>query len=122
MIFNVLASNLDDHGKNHAFQLDEATRTWSLTPAYDLTFSPGILQRGMTISGEVWPSGKTMEALCLEAGLTAEEYNEILQAVKAATREWKRFAEDTVVPSALTTEVEERLQKMRREVLGKGSE
>jgi serine/threonine-protein kinase HipA len=122
MIFNVLASNLDDHGKNHAFQLDEATRTWSLTPAYDLTFSSGVLQRGMTISGEVWPSGKTMEALCLEAGLTAEEYSEILQAVKTATLEWKRFAKEAGVPAALTAEVEQRLQKMRQEVLGDESE
>ncbi len=122
MIFNVLASNLDDHGKNHAFQLDEATRTWSLTPAYDLTFSSGVLQRGMTVAGEVWPSGKTMEALCLEAGLTAEEYSEILQAVKTATLEWKRFAKEVGVPAALTTEVEQRLQKMRQEILGDESE
>ena len=122
MIFNVLASNLDDHGKNHAFQLDEPTRSWSLTPAYDLTFSPGILQRGMTVAGEVWPSGKTMETLCLEAGLTAEECNEALQTVKTATRQWKRFAEESSVPAALAVEVEQRLQKMRREVLGEGAE
>jgi serine/threonine-protein kinase HipA len=122
MIFNVLASNLDDHGKNHAFQLDEVARTWNLTPAYDLTFSPGILQRGMTIAGEVWPSGETMEALCLEAGLTAVEYNEILHAVKSATLEWKRFAKETGVPASLATEVEQRLQKMRHEVLGDGSQ
>ena len=122
MIFNVLASNLDDHGKNHAFQLDEVALTWSLTPAYDLTFSPGILQRGMTIAGEVWPSRKTMEALCLEAGLTAVEYNEILHAVKSATLEWKRFAKESGVPASLATEVEQRLQKMRHEVLGEGSQ
>jgi serine/threonine-protein kinase HipA len=122
MIFNVLASNLDDHGKNHAFQLDEVTRTWSLTPAYDLTFLPGILQRGMTIAGEVWPSEKTMEALCLEAGLTAVEYNEILHAVKSTTSEWKRFAKEAGVPASLATEVEQRLQKMRHEVLRDGSQ
>jgi serine/threonine-protein kinase HipA len=122
MIFSVLAFNLDDHGKNHAFQLDEVVRTWSLTPAYDLTFSPGILQRGMTITGEVWPSRKTMEALCLEAGLTAVEYNENLHAVKSATSEWKRFAKEAGVPASLATEVEQRLQKVRHEVLGEGSQ
>lgn len=121
MIFNVLASNLDDHGKNHAFQLDETTRAWSLTPAYDLTFSPGILQRGMTVAGEVWPSGKTMEALCLDAGLSAGEFNETLQKVNAATLEWEHFAKESAVPVALAGEVEQRLQKMRREVLGIGS-
>ena len=122
MIFNVLASNLDDHGKNHAFQLDEVARTWNLTPAYDLTFSPGILQRGMTIVGEVWPSGESMEALCLESGLTTVEYNEILHAVKSATLEWKRFAKESGVPASLATEVEQRLQKMRHEVLEEGSQ
>jgi serine/threonine-protein kinase HipA len=122
MIFNVLASNLDDHGKNHAFRLDETTRSWMLTPAYDLTFSSGILQRGMTVAGEVWPSGKTMKALCLEASLTTEEYNETLQSVKGATMQWKRFAEESAVPAALTAEVEQRLQKMRREVPGDGSD
>jgi hypothetical protein len=76
----------------------------------------------MTVAGEVWPSGKTMKALCLEAGLTAEEYNKILQAVKTATLEWKRFAKEAGVPAALTTEVEQRLQKMRQEVLGDESE
>ena len=121
MIFNVLASNLDDHGKNHAFQLHEATRAWSLTPAYDLTFSPGILQRGMTVAGEVWPSGKTMEALCLDAGLTAQEYKETVQKVNAATLEWEHFAKESAVPAALAREVEQRLQKMRQEALGHGS-
>jgi serine/threonine-protein kinase HipA len=120
MVFNVLASNLDDHGKNHAFQLDEATRSWSLTPAYDLTFSPGILQRGMTVAGEVWPSAKTMETLCLEAGLTPEEYQETLQAAKAATLQWKHHAKQSAVPAALVAEVEQRLKKMRREVFGEG--
>ena len=122
MIFNVLASNLDDHGKNHAFQLDEVARTWSLTPAYDLTFSSDILQRGMTIAGEVRPAEKTMQALCLEAGLTAVEYTETLHAVKSATLEWKRFAKKAGMPASLATEVEQRLQKMRQEVLGDGSQ
>ena len=63
-----------------------------------------------------------MESLCLEAGLTVEEYKEALQSVKTATRQWKRFAEESAVPTALSAEVEQRLQKMRREVLGEGSE
>jgi serine/threonine-protein kinase HipA len=120
MIFNVLASNLDDHGKNHAFQLDEVTRTWSPTPAYDLTFSPGILQRGMTVAGEVWPNTKTMEALCCDAGLSSQQYKETIEAVIAATSEWKQFANNAGVPTALTAEVEQRLQKMRKETLGEG--
>jgi hypothetical protein len=43
------------------------------------------MQRGMSVAGEVWPSGKTMETLCLDAGLTAQEYKETVQSVNADT-------------------------------------
>jgi hypothetical protein len=82
-------------------QLDEATHSWSLTPAYDLTFSAGILQRSMKVAGEVWPSSKTMETLCLEAGLTAKEYNHILQTVKAATLQWSASPKNPPCPTPL---------------------
>ena len=35
-VFNLLATNRDDHGRNHAFLYDETKRTWELAPAYDL--------------------------------------------------------------------------------------
>ncbi|MFM9091089.1 MAG: type II toxin-antitoxin system HipA family toxin, partial [Verrucomicrobiota bacterium] len=38
MIFNVRASNQDDHGKNHAFIVDERLQ-WRLSPAYDVTLN-----------------------------------------------------------------------------------
>lgn len=37
MVFNVVASNRDDHTKNFSFLMDQ-NGTWSLSPAYDLTF------------------------------------------------------------------------------------
>jgi len=40
MLFNVLSTNRDDHARQHAFLMDKAG-TWSLAPAYDLTFSYG---------------------------------------------------------------------------------
>ncbi|KAB1115015.1 type II toxin-antitoxin system HipA family toxin [Neorhizobium galegae] len=39
-VFNVLAHNRDDHSKNFSFLMDE-TGQWTLSPAYDLTFSHG---------------------------------------------------------------------------------
>lgn len=38
MVFNVLAVNQDDHVKNTSFLMDR-TGKWSLSPAYDITFS-----------------------------------------------------------------------------------
>jgi serine/threonine-protein kinase HipA len=40
MVFNVLAVNRDDHGKQHALLLD-GNGVWRLSPAYDLTFASG---------------------------------------------------------------------------------
>lgn len=37
MVFNVLANNLDDHGKNFSYIYDEEDKRYKLSPAYDLT-------------------------------------------------------------------------------------
>lgn len=37
IVFNLLSTNRDDHGRNHAFLYDEVNRTWTLSPAFDLT-------------------------------------------------------------------------------------
>ena len=39
-VFNVLAHNRDDHGKNFSFLMSN-TGAWKFAPAYDLTFSSG---------------------------------------------------------------------------------
>jgi len=39
MCFNVFAHNQDDHSKNFSFLYDISTKTWKMSPAYDLTFS-----------------------------------------------------------------------------------
>ena len=38
MAFNVMARNIDDHTKNFAFCMD-SSGTWSLSPAYDITYA-----------------------------------------------------------------------------------
>ncbi len=38
MVFNVMGRNVDDHTKNFGFSMDQ-NGTWTLSPAYDLTFT-----------------------------------------------------------------------------------
>ena len=38
MIFNILANNTDDHNRNFSFIMNHK-REWSLTPAYDMTYT-----------------------------------------------------------------------------------
>ena len=105
-VFNVLASNRDDHGKNHGFLYRE--REWSLGPAYDLTFrSPRQLpERGMSIGGERAGAGRAhllklaeSETLDRRAALT------IIDEVAAAIADWRTFADRAKVPATLAAEV-----------------
>jgi serine/threonine-protein kinase HipA len=117
MVFNVMASNMDDHAKNHAFQLDEGSGLWSLTPAYDMTFSPGLLSRGMTVSDETWPSAVSMEALCLDAGLKREEFRTIFEAVDFSLQQWPKLAKEHGVPEEKIREISERFTRIRKAAL-----
>lgn len=44
-VFNVVAANDDDHGRNHAFLMD-ANGAWTLAPAFDLTLATYPLASG----------------------------------------------------------------------------
>jgi serine/threonine-protein kinase HipA len=116
MVFNVLAANHDDHSKNHAFLYDETARSWSLTPAYDLTFTPGGLERGVLVSGEVWPSRTTMQALSLDAGVGKSAFETLFEEVRDTVNRWTEFAMRAGVPRAKTNEVQERLQHIGRKI------
>lgn len=113
MVFNVLAANHDDHGKNHAFLYDETARTWLLSPAYDLTFTLGGLERGVLISGEVWPSRSTMQALCIDAGVRGGDFETLFTEVATSVNRWPEFAAQAELPPPKTQEVQDRLQHIR---------
>ncbi len=107
MIFNVLACNTDDHGKNHAFAYEEERRVWTLTPAFDVTFHGGMVDRCMKIGGEVWPSLATMEALAVDAGVARSDFASAADAVQRAIGLWPQLAEEAGVPGYRVTEISE---------------
>lgn len=47
MVFNALAFNVDDHAKNFEFMMDR-TGKWRLAPAYDVTYSKGVVKEHLT--------------------------------------------------------------------------
>ncbi|MBI5487298.1 MAG: type II toxin-antitoxin system HipA family toxin [Deltaproteobacteria bacterium] len=92
--FNVLAHSRDDHVKNFAFILDDATGGWTLSPAYDLTFSlgPGG-EHTMAVAGEaVHPGAAQLLALASAAGLSARDARRILDEVRRAVARWAEWA------------------------------
>lgn len=94
MVFNVLAHNRDDHVKNFAFLLDDATGEWSLSPAYDLLHTPGPGgEHTMTVAGEGRAPGRLhMRALAAGADMSRREADRIIEEVQVAVARWRRYA------------------------------
>ncbi len=102
MVFNVLAHNRDDHVKNFAFILDDRIGSagsgqhgdWSLTPAYDLLFTPGPGgEHSMTIAGEGrTPARQHIHKLAVQAGISRREADSIIIEVQDAVTRWPDIA------------------------------
>jgi serine/threonine-protein kinase HipA len=98
MAFNVVARNQDDHVKNIAFLMDKQG-TWSLAPAFDVTYSfnpagTWTATHQMTLNGK--RDGFTLEDLqsCAKSALLKRGRAEtILAEVETAVKRWPEFAE-----------------------------
>jgi serine/threonine-protein kinase HipA len=95
MIFNILISNVDDHGRNHGF-LWKDRAGWVLSPAYDLNPVPTDL-KARILSTNI----SLDEATCdLELALSVAEYfslksaqaAEIVRQVAQVVRRWASVA------------------------------
>lgn len=95
MVFNVLASNCDDHSKNFSFLLKEGG-SWELSPAYDLTFaynpkSQWVSQHLMSVNEKY--RDLTVSDLYAEASKYAiGEAKHIIDEVSNAIKQWPDFA------------------------------
>jgi serine/threonine-protein kinase HipA len=93
-VFNVLSHNRDDHAKNFSFLMDEQGK-WSVSPAYDLTFSSGINGEHSTmVMGEGKTPGLQQLLKLAELGdIKKSTALEIIEEVKLAISRWKQFAD-----------------------------
>lgn len=107
MVFNVLAHNRDDHVKNHSLLMN-AAGVWTLTPAYDLTFSSGPGgEHSTTIANEGRaPQRKHMLQIAQEAAIGKQDANEEIDRVISAVANWKIFADEVELSKARRSELE----------------
>jgi serine/threonine-protein kinase HipA len=117
MTFNVLAGNTDDHTKNHAF-LMTSDGTWSLAPAYDLTFTydPRL----------AWASAHQMSVNGTPIDITTADlhavgdryqvprYKQIVNEVTDAVGAWPTFAAEAGVPDELSSYIGDALAALTR--------
>ena len=96
MVFNVLATNCDDHTKNHSFLMDK-TGQWHLAPAYDLTHAFNIngewtYQHLMSVNGKFRNITRS-DFYAVGDRFLVPDYKRVLSTVNAAIKRWPEFAE-----------------------------
>lgn len=109
-VFNVLSHNRDDHSKNFSFLMDEQG-VWSISPAYDLTFSSGIAGEHSTMIMGEGKNPKFWHLLRLASlvDIKKDKALEIINQVLASVRKWKTFAEETGVSKLQNKNISEAL-------------
>ena len=112
MVFNIVARNQDDHVKNIAFLMDQSG-VWSLSPAYDVTYSYNpsgawTSAHQMSLNGKRDSFDlKDFETCAKGASMKRGRAEEILREVHNAVRKWEEFADDAGVPSQLASRIAE---------------
>lgn len=98
MIFNIISRNQDDHSKNHAFMMDQSSKIWRLSPAYDLCFSykpgnPFIESHQMSCNGK--RSDFTRDDLLVAAkAADVKKPAQIIEEVEDVISYWLDYAND----------------------------
>ena len=106
MVFNVLAHNRDDHTKNHSFVMGW-DGNWSLSPAYDITFSEGPGgEHNMSVGGEGrTPGRKHLLAVADNSGIPRGDALSVLDQVSFAVARWTEWADIAGLSRYRTAEV-----------------
>lgn len=106
-IFNLLSTNRDDHGRNHAFLYDDTTRTWTLSPAYDLNPNVANVLIGLSwlSSNQVPETFDAVLRLAELGGITERLARKIYEEVEAVTvGGWEVHAKQAGVSAAMRGE------------------
>jgi serine/threonine-protein kinase HipA len=115
MVFNVVARNQDDHVKNIAFLMDKAG-SWSLSPAYDVTYSfnptgAWTSTHQMTLNGKRDAfTLNDFKACARAASMKRGRAETIVAEVQEAVSHWPNYAEAAGVPKTMQRRIERTLR------------
>jgi len=114
MVFNAIARNQDDHVKNIAFLMDKAGN-WSLSPAFDLTYSYNPAGRWtashqMTLNGKRGDFSRDDFKTCARAAaMKRGRAAAIVNEVHAVVSRWREYAEAAGVPAPMQEKIQRAL-------------
>ncbi|MCC1484965.1 type II toxin-antitoxin system HipA family toxin [Winogradskyella immobilis] len=117
MVFNVVLGNIDDHLKNHSFMYDETSNSWSLAPAYDLTYPLNINFNYSNVSRALSINNKRQSISLKDVLTIAETYaiknpKGIIKQVQDVTLKWNLYAEELEVPKQVSLAIKNEFFKI----------
>lgn len=116
-MFNLFASNQDDHSKNWGFlQMDDGR--WKLAPFYDVTFSPHPFNEHATAFGGYGktPTLKVMQKLAASAGFASWKDAQycVMEVVEAITH-FQNLAKQQGISQMTLSAIDNTLAQRRKE-------
>ena len=113
-VFNCFALNMDDHSKNMAFLMNE-TGTWSVAPAYDLTFSPSPGgYHSLSVAGE-YQHINSASLLKLADYFGIKNAPNVMKEIKHVISQWTSYAAALDINKKEFKLIEKALQKKLKE-------
>jgi serine/threonine-protein kinase HipA len=104
MVFNVMATNYDDHTKNFSFRLKQNSK-WELSPAYDVCYAYDpenvwVNQHTLSINGKHKNINKS-DLMTVAGTNNIKKGEKIIKEIKEIVCNWSQYAEKVKVPSEL---------------------
>lgn len=104
MVFNVMATNYDDHTKNFSFRLKKDGK-WELSPAYDVCYSydpknPWVNQHSLSVNGKYLDITKS-DLMTIATVNNIKKGEKIIDEIKAVVSNWQQYAEEVEVEQKL---------------------
>lgn len=112
MVFNVLATNYDDHTKNFSFLLKKG-EAWQLAPAYDLCFSfdPSnhwVNKQTLSVNGKRLKITKE-DLMTIAKDNNIKRGSKIIDEVNTITKSWNTYAKKAELRNDLTERIKNSL-------------
>lgn len=115
MVFNIVARNQDDHVKNITFLMNKAGQ-WSLSPAYDVTYSFNPTG-SWTASHQMSMNGKRdnftlddFRACAKSASMKRGRAEAIVNEVQQVVAQWREYAAGANVPDTWAAKIQQVLR------------
>ncbi len=108
MVFNVMATNYDDHTKNFSFRLKQNSK-WELSPAYDVCYAYDpenvwVNQHTLSINGKHKNINKS-DLMAVAGTNNIKKGEKIIKEIKEIVCNWSQYAEKVKVASELKNSI-----------------